>query len=141
MNPTPSELNVTYEIRDYNPETDKSLIMASWLKGLYYGNSFFGMVEKDLFMNHYKQYLEVVLSKSTVKVACLIEDKDTILGYSVLSPDFLVIHWIFVKKLFREKGIGKSLCPSHPKYFSHITDGCKDLIPKLNGAVFNPFAL
>lgn len=134
-----SELNKTYEIRDYK-EADKAFIMATWLRGLYYGDSWFSMIPKRIFMENYKKVLEAILTRSTVKVACLIEDKDEILGYSVLSNDFSIIHWCFVKSLFRGKGIGRSLVPQFPSSVSHLTALGKDLLKKFPDCVFNPFS-
>lgn len=134
------DLGSVYKIRDYR-DSDKSFIMATYLRGLYYGDSWFSVIPKKIFMEHYKLIIEAILKKNTVKIACLIDEEDVILGYSILSDDFNTLHWIFVKLAFRNKGIGKSLCPSHPTYVSHLTALGKNLLPKLNGAVFNPFSL
>lgn len=133
-----SELGKTYEIRDYKPE-DKAFIMATWLRGIYYGDSWFSQVPKQIFMDNYKKFLEVLIDKGTVKIACLIEDKDVILGYSVLSKDFSVIHWVFVKSAFRNQGIGRSLVPQYPSSVSHLTKLGKELLVKFVDCVFNPF--
>lgn len=135
-----NELNSLYEIRDYKPE-DKSFIMATFLRGLYYGDSWFSLMPKDLFMDNYKRIVEALINKHQVKVACLCEDKDVILGYTIVSKDLSTIHWVFVKLLFRKQGIAKSLCPTSPKYVSHLTDVGKNLLPKLKGTEFNPFSI
>ena len=135
-----SELGKTYKIRDFKEE-DRAFVMSTWLRGLYYGNGFFAVMPKDVFMENYKKYLDLLINKSVIKIACLVDDEDTILGYSVLSTDLAVLHWIFIKKLFRQKGVARTLCPSNLKYFSHFTDLGLQLKNKLNGAVFNPFAL
>lgn len=92
-------------------------------------------------MSNYKKVAEVMLKNQIVKVACLKEDADVILGYSILSPDYQVIHWVYVKEKWRLKGIGKSLVPQYPSAVSHLTKLGKELLPKLNKAVFNPFTL
>lgn len=135
-----SELDKTYSIRDFKVE-DKSLIMATWLRGLYYGDSWFSQIPKSLFMNNYKQILEAILARSVVKVACDIKDPDTIFGYSVLSKDYQTIHWVFVKAAFRKQGIGKSLLPQYPTFVSHLTALGKSLLSKFTDCVFNPFSL
>src|ERR1700689_3054403 len=118
-----SELGKTYIIRDYR-ESDKAFVMSTWLRGLYYGSEFFKLADKTSFMNHYKLFLDAIISnpKNTILVACLKDEPDTILGYSVLTVDFKVVHWIFVKLLFRNKGVGKSLCPQNPEKVTHMTD-------------------
>lgn len=135
-----SDLGTTYIIRDIKKE-DIPFIMATWLRGLYYGNAFFALMKKDSFMDVYKKYLEVLISKSAVKIACLKEDENEILGYSVLSPDFQGIHWVFVKKLLREQGVGKSLLPQYPSYFTHFTDLGLQLSKKFTDFSFEPFKI
>lgn len=132
------DLDSTYEIRDYKPE-DKAFIMATFLRGLYYGDSWFGLMPKDIFMANYKLIAEAILNKHQVKVACLCEDKDVILGYSIVSKDLATIHWVFVKSLFRKKGIAKALLPKFPSSVTHLTVLGRNLLPKFPECIFNPF--
>jgi len=129
-----------FVVRDFKPE-DLPLIMSTWLKGLYYGETFFSDIPKNIFMDNYKKFLIAILERSVVKVACSPEDADQIFGYSVLSPDFTTIHWVFVKTLYRNKGIAKSLVPQYPTYVSHLTPVGKTLLSKFKDCVFNPFAV
>lgn len=135
-----SEAESLYEIRDYEP-SDKAFVMATFLRGLYYGDSWFSLMPKDLFMVHYKHIVEALINKHLVKVACLKEDRDVILGYSILSHDFKVIHWCFVKSAFRKQGIGKALVPSSVGTVTHLTVLGKSLMTKFTNCVFNPFAI
>lgn len=131
-----------YDIRDMKPE-DKNFILATFLRGLYYGDSWFSLISKDAFMTNYKKVGEFLLNheKVTIKIACLKEDPDVILGYSILSTDFSTVHWVFVKKAWREKGIAKSILPNHPTEVTHLTTLGKSLLPKINNPTFNPFKL
>ena len=128
-----------YEIRDYKPE-DHAFIMSTFLRGLYYGNGFFTMMPKDLFMAYYKIVGEALLSKSQVKVACLKDEVDVILGYSIMSQDFSAVHWVFVKSAFRKQGISTRLLPARPSCYTHF--GNKEslsFIKRFENCVFNPF--
>jgi hypothetical protein len=136
-----------YEVRD-SKEEDKNFILATFLRGLYYGDSWFSLIPKDIFMANYKQVAQTLVSspKVTIKVACLKEDPDVILGYSILSNDFKTIHWVYVKSsklkdgtTWRRKGIGRSLVPQYPETVTHLTKLGHSLLTKFNGAVFNPF--
>ncbi len=137
-----------YDIRDATP-TDKAFILATFLRGVYHGESteakhgrrFFSLIPKDLFMDNYKLVAESLITNPTtlVKVACLKEDPDVILGYSVLSADFTTIHWCHVKKAWRGKGIARSLLPPTPLYVSHLSDLGRILMNKFNNVTFNPF--
>lgn len=131
-----------YDVRD-GKQSDKNFILATFLRGLYYGETWFSEIPKDIFMDNYKVIAEALLNSPnvTVKVACLPEDPDTIIGYSILSADYQTIHWVYVKSSWRLKGIGKSLVPQHPVYVTHLTQLGKLLLVKLKPAVFNPFAV
>lgn len=131
-----------YQIRDSKPE-DTNFILATFLRGLYYGDSIFSKMDKQSFMKNYdKVALALVNSpKVTIKVACLKEDPDVVLGYSMLSADYLTVHWVFVKRAWREGGIAASLLPAHPTTVSHLTAVGEKLLSKLNNPIFNPFSL
>lgn len=120
---------------------DRNFILACWLRGLYYGNSWFGEVPKDIFMEKYHSILERVLSSPnvTVTVACLKEDSDVILGYAVhrLVNTHKILDWIFVKSAWRHIGIGKSLVPENLYAVTHLTKIGK--IVKPSNVIFNPF--
>ena len=136
-----------YDIRDVTAE-DKNFVMSTFLKGLFYGDSWFSQIPKQIFMDEYKKVAEVLFNKATIKVACLREDPSIILGYSILSNDYQTIHWVYVKSskladgtTWRNKGIARSLLPRYPTAVTHLTKLGKELLPKLTTAVFNPFKL
>lgn len=147
-----------YDIRDM-VETDKNFILATFLRGLYYWDgsdenpnhvftNWFSLIPKDTFMDNYKLIAQALISspKVAVKVACLKEDQDVILGYSILSSDFQTIHWVYVKTgkdkstSWRNKGIGRSLVPQYPTKVTHLTKLGHRLMNKIPTASFNPFA-
>jgi hypothetical protein len=136
-----------YDVRDYR-ESDKSFILATFLRGMYYGESYFSLMQKDTFMNNYKKVGEALVARANIKVACLKEDSDVILGYSILSHDYQTIHFVYVKnsKLadgdsWRNKGIARALTPRHPTTVTHLTELGKKLMIKIPTAVFDPFKL
>lgn len=133
-----SDFQGLYDVRDAKAE-DTNFILATFLRGLYYGDSWFSFIPKDVFMKNYKVFAEALIKKRTIKVACLKEDANVILGYSILSNDFTVIDWVFVKSAWRRKGIGKSLVPAYPICVTHLTALGKSLLPKLKDCYFNPF--
>lgn len=135
-----NDVKELYEIRIYEP-TDFNFIMATFLRGLYYGDSWFSLMPKDVFMNVYKQIAEALINKHQVYIACLKEDRDVILGYSILSKDETTIHWVFVKQMWRKQGIGRSLIPQSVNCVTHLTDLGRKLMPKINNCIFNPFNL
>lgn len=139
-----------YNIRDFR-ETDKAFVLSTFLRGLYYGDSWFSLIPKAIFMENYKKVAEHLVTSPNfiIKVACLTDDMDTILGYSILSADFQTIHFVYVKSskmtdgsTWRNKGIGKSLVPQRPVAVSHLTKlGLQLLKSKFPNTIFNPFAI
>jgi hypothetical protein len=137
-----------FTVRSYVPE-DKAFIMATFLRGLYYGfkdkqnqsDSWFGLIPKNIFMANYKNVIENLIAspKTLVLVACLKSDPDFIVGYSVVSSDFSTVHWVHVKNTERRSGVARMLLPSNPTAVSHLSRLGLDLLPKLNSPIFNPF--
>lgn len=137
-----SDFRGLYNVRDAT-SGDMSFILATFLRGLYYGDSWFSLIPKDIFMDHYKVYAKTFITSpnTTVKVACLPEDPDVILGYSIMSNDFTRLDWVYVKKDWRNKGIGRSLVPQYLTTVTHLSELGKKLLPKFEHCVFNPFAI
>lgn len=128
-----------YEIRPYRPE-DKSFICATFLKGLYYGNDFYNLIQKDAFMEAYKAVIESLIANNLVSVMCLKDDIDVILGYSILSKDFNALHFVFVKAAWRKQSIMRSLIPVPPVAYTHFTTLGLLLAKKMYpNSIFNPF--
>jgi len=130
-------------IRNTSPN-DKNFILATWLRGLYYGDSWFREMPKDIYMACYHAVLERILANpdTLVQVACLKEDPDVILGYSVLAPNVtgITLHWVFVKSAWRNIGIGKSLIPiERTNAVTHLTKSGLSILRKHPEVVFNPF--
>lgn len=123
-------------IRGPRPE-DVNFIYASWLRGLYYGDTWYGEMPKDIFMHNYHKVLENILTRADVKVACLKEDPDVILGYAVSSGTTL--HWVFVKSAWRLIGIAKSIVPTNIETTTHLTKVGRSLKPR--SCIYNPFAI
>src|ERR1700690_2054809 len=114
-----------------NPN-DKNFILATFLRGLFYGESWFSLIKKDIFMHNYHSIVEKLLSSDNnyVKVACLKDDPEVILGYAILSKDDQVLHWAFVKKSWRSIGIFKALAPSTVKTVTHLTKAGLGMLKK-----------
>jgi hypothetical protein len=147
-------------VRNYKPE-DKAFIMSTFLRGLYYGHTHestnettkvpnltrspvnFQAIPKDSFMESYKIVGEGLINSpnTSVQVACLKDDEDIIVGYSILSADFQTVHWVFVKKAWRLQGIARSLLPQYPTTVTHLTGLGKSLMYKFKNCVFDPFKI
>lgn len=120
--------------------SDKPFILATWLKGLRFGNSWYRLIDDKAYFKVYHAVIESLLTKPGViiKVACLKEDEQVILGYSVFEGNRA--HWVQVKKAWRNIGIARSLLPKEITTVSHLTETGKSIILKKKW-LFNPFML
>lgn len=115
--------------------SDLPFIYSTWLRSLYYGNEFFGLIGKKVFFDKYKLVLYSLVADNEVQVCCDVQDEDVILGYAVYTPDRL--HWVYVKESWRRLGVAKSLVPDSITSYSHFTETSRRLTPR--GWEFDPF--
>lgn len=133
----------TGELIRYRPLilSDKNFIYSTWLKGLYYGNNWFREIDKETYFKHYSQIIQHILMRPNVYVntACLKDDIEVILAYSVLEATGMdtTLHWVFTKASWRDLGIAKKLIPANVTTCSHLTKVGRSLKPK--EWKFNPF--
>lgn len=120
-------------------EDDRNFIMATWLKGLRYGNDWFELIEASVYYENYQKSIDRVLGLviTEVRVACLEDSPDVILGYSVARGKTL--DWVFVKKTWRGIGIARDLVPNDINTVSHVTDVGRSILKKKPSVKFNPF--
>lgn len=106
-------------VRD-GKEQDLPFIYSSWLLSLWGGNEWFRYIDKNIFFKKYHDVIESILNRPKLKlsIACLIEDPEIILGFSAIELGTL--HYVFVKKDWREIGIARELVPDF-KTVSHLT--------------------
>lgn len=127
-------------IRDGTAE-DVNFILATWLRGVYHSHPWFKQIGKTIFMQNYNRRLHKLLERpeTNVKVACLVDDPSTILGYAVYrsAGGVNVLDWVYVKSAWRKIGIAKSLVPTPINLCTHVTKVGLALKPKT--CVFNPF--
>lgn len=129
-----------YDIRAMKEE-DKNFILSTFKRGLYYGDSWFSLIPQDIFMKNYGKVCEELLNRRVVLVACLKEDADVIIGYSITTKDQSTVDWVFVKNMWRKKGIGKSLVPNNFTVVTHLTKLGLSLLSKFPNCIFNPFII
>jgi hypothetical protein len=137
-------------VRPYINEEDRNFILATWLRGLYYGDTFYSQIPKTIFMENYHRILERFVDGelATIKVACLKEDPSVILGYSVTrsatlgEAEISIVDWVFVKTAWRGIGIAKMLTPKKINACTHLTKlGSSIIKHKMPNIIFNPFLL
>lgn len=136
-----NDVDKIYYIRDIEPG-DIPFILATFLRGVYYGHQHLKLIPKEIFMANYKVVAQKLLyAPSTyTKVACLKEDPTIILGYVITNGNMDQVHWIYVKSAWRRQGIGKTLLPPRAANATHLSSVGAYLLDKYN-ITFNPFLL
>jgi len=130
-------------IRDAKPG-DEAFIMSTWLKGLLFGgDGIWRKIPSDIYYSNQHKIMERILTSpvTKVKVACLREDADVILGYAVYrqAAEVTVLDWVFVKRDWRSIGIAKSLCPPKIDSVTFLSRVGEAILAKKAKIVFNPF--
>lgn len=122
-------------------DSDRNFILATWLRGLYYGDTWFGEIPKNIFMEKYHSILERLLSLDTTitVIACLKDDPEVILGYAVQDLNETTLHYAFVKKAWRNIGIAKDMVSKKTVTATHLTKSGLSILKKHPGVIFNPF--
>lgn len=123
-------------------DADRNFILKTFLLGIYYGDTWFSKIPKRIFMDNYKRVAEALFNKyrNNIRIACLSDETDVILGYSILNSDSTVLQFVYVKERWRRKGVGRQLVPPSVCCVTHLTSLGETLIKKLKPEpLFNPF--
>lgn len=100
-------------------QEDLHFIYSTWLKSLYFGNSWFRQIDKVIFFKKYARIIDDLIRCSTVEVACFTDQPDIIVGYIVYFGP--TMHWVYVKKSWRMLGVANMLIPQKISTISHLT--------------------
>ena len=120
-------------------ESDFPFIYASWLRGYRHGNDHVALIDNDAYFREQHKTIESILSDpaTSVKIACLKDQPDVILGYCVHK--LVRMDWIFIKKSWRGIGLAKDLIPKDIKCVSHLTKVGFSLLRKQPNMRYNPY--
>ena len=130
-----------YRLISFRPmaKDDFNFILITWLHSLKFGNDYFKEWDDRKYYDKYQIFLKELLTKedTQIKIACLSEDNDVILGYAIARPP--ILDFVYVKKAWRNIGLAKELV----KHFeittvSHLTKA-GNAIRKRKGWGFEPY--
>lgn len=109
--PNPDEIEdiKTVVVRAYDEDVDAPLVFSTWRDALWFEQErdeaesiqFYRAVNKKI------RFL-LAMPDTKIKIACLKDDPDIIIGYSVVNKDNVI--WTYVKFDYRRKGIANLLC-------------------------------
>lgn len=90
-------------------DTDFPYILDTFLNGARFPT--FGKMVGKVYYRRYKPVLRALIKRSSVLIACLPEDPDTIVGYAVHEKlgDIPVLHWIHTRAAFGGQGIAREI--------------------------------
>jgi hypothetical protein len=121
-------------------ENDLNFIFSSWKQSLRDGNPFYSAIDHDVYFEKSEPVIQSILSRPDcrVKIACLKDDPEVILGYCVFENK--IVHWVYIKEVWRRIGLSSDLLPKDFDTTTHFTDrGLKILLKKYPNVKFNPF--
>ena len=110
-----------YILRPHTNE-DENFIYDTFLK-IYREVDPNNFIPADNYFSNQRSVIKSLLSKSKVLIATDIENIDYIYGYIIYDfvKDFLVLHWLHIKKPFRNQGIANDIIKTlYPRTKSDI---------------------
>lgn len=117
-------------------EADHAFVYSTMLKGLYYGCPLYSQIEQRAFFDNYSQIVKRLLGHAELRVACLADEPETVVGYALVRGP--VLDFVFVKKAWRGNGIANRLC-ADINTVTHLTKTGQSIKLKKK-LIFNPFA-
>ncbi len=107
-------------LREYNPSKDEGMIYATWRNALWFDDENRREEESDRFYRRATHSIRAVLNAAgtKVRIACLSDSEDFIVGYSVVTNGCL--HFVYVKADYRNKRIGSLLAPKSVETVSPV---------------------
>lgn len=133
------ELILKYGMKD----TDKDLVYATFLQGLYYGNDCLGMMPKGTFFEKYGKVLDQLFSRPEILVikAVLPDDEDIIIGYAIVEGNE-TLHWVYVKPAWRNEGVARKMVDQIKlEAVTHLTEVGKKILSNNKQNIYNPFLI
>lgn len=104
-----TDSNKTVVLRDYESFTDDPFIFSTWRKAVWFDKQKpTDSLDPIFFRQKTKQIRNILASPNIlIRLACLKDDPDQIIGYSIL--DNMVIEFVYVKVDYRKQGIASLL--------------------------------
>lgn len=127
-------------------EVDVPFIFNSWLKS-FRAEHFAVNITNTIYFNEHHKLIEDLLQTCEVYIACDHNNPEDIFGYICAEriDGILIIHYVYVKHMYRRLGIGKTLLGqfnpdlSVASIYSHSTKVVADRIAHKYNLVYSPY--
>lgn len=117
---------------------DTHFIHSSWFNS-YWGKYARKHIERDVYAHGQDALIQKLLFRSEVLVAYFEEVPDEVLGWACLEGD--VCHWVYVKGVYRRRGIASGLVEGRAKWYTQRTDTIGGRFAAKVQMQFNPYRL
>jgi hypothetical protein len=94
-------------LRDFDPDRDSPFLYSTWRNALYYSPLEPIQDADRFFSEETKRIRKIIKDGAVIKIACLDETPDQIVGYSVINQNSL--EFVYVKRDYRRIGVAKLL--------------------------------
>jgi hypothetical protein len=99
----------TVRLREFDRETDSPMLFSTWRNALWFDKEDRDETKNHAFFRSCTRLIKMIISNpaTQVRVACLSDDLNLILGVAVVNKDNLI--WVYVKADYRGRGIATLL--------------------------------
>lgn len=143
--PPKEELPIT--IRSFHV-SDTNLVLSNWLKS-FRNESWAASTPNDVYFPLQQKLIGQIAARSQVFVACAVDNPAEVWGWICCEQgpeDSLIVHYVYVKEMFRKFGVGKMLLhaagwlPGAKIWATHSTFKSQKMARRIN-ITHNPFLL
>jgi GNAT superfamily N-acetyltransferase len=117
---------------------DGKFIHSSWHTA-YWKTSARKYLTRETYDAGQDRRIDRLIFQSHVLVAFFPEVPDEILGWACMRDD--VLHYVYVKAVYRRRGIATGLVAGRASCYTHATDRVGEAFAASIGAVLNPYRL
>ena len=145
-NTLPPQTESEITIRDYRTE-DQEFIYATLLNHYKHSSLFAKRIRNTIYFKEHQNLIKNLFDRGAIKkICCPSNDPVIILGYLIMEGTKTdpVIHFVYVKKAFRDMGIAELLTGDldlNNTQFTHWTEDCEWITNKYPGMKYNPYKL
>lgn len=126
---------------------DEGFIYSTWLNHYKHSSKFASRIKFDLYYSKHHSIIERILArKAKVLIAYPLDEPDIIIGWACYegANDRPLLHFIFVKRAFRQMGVASRLLKGldlNNLAFTHLTHDGELLLKKYPYFQYDPYAL